>query len=115
MRKDDLIAELKRSKDMDGVRKLREERAKSAVQILKEESKEIGKDFTAESFLNEVGHHQRLPVPTADRWLFDGLIMGVVLADWANLAFLPNVDLRESIFIYLIHCNVWTDPKRLRY
>ena len=54
VRKDDLIAELKRSKDMDGVRKLKEERAKSAVQILREESKETSKEFTAEAFLSEV-------------------------------------------------------------
>ena len=54
MKKDDVIAELKRSKDMDGVRKLREERAKSAVQILREESKELSKEFTAEAFLSEV-------------------------------------------------------------
>ncbi|XP_037089652.1 espin-like [Pollicipes pollicipes] len=53
-RKDDLIAELKRSKDMDGVRKLREERAKSAVQILREESKELVREFTADAFLSEI-------------------------------------------------------------
>ncbi|XP_043228048.1 espin-like [Amphibalanus amphitrite] len=54
VKKDDVIAELKRSKDMDGVRKLREERAKSAVQILREESKEMSKEFTAEAFLSEI-------------------------------------------------------------
>ena len=56
MRKDDVIAELKRSKDMDGVRKLREERAKTAVQILREESKEMTKEFTADAFMSEVGY-----------------------------------------------------------
>ena len=73
--KDDVIAELKRSKDMDGVRKLREERAKSAVQILREESKELSKEFTAEAFLSEV-RCQPGVTPCLDRVLMQRLYLG---------------------------------------
>ena len=54
MQKQDLIAELKLSKDIEGVKKMKVERLKSEEKQEKEMVSEITKQFTANNLLEKV-------------------------------------------------------------
>lgn len=53
-KKNDLIAELKQSKDVHGVRKMREERQRMEEEQMKMKTAEIAQQFTPEHFLDKV-------------------------------------------------------------
>jgi hypothetical protein len=57
LQKEDLIAELKMSKDITGIKKLKVERAKVEEQQEKEMFSEITRQLTANSFVEKVGLH----------------------------------------------------------
>jgi hypothetical protein len=57
LQKEDLIAELKLSKDITGIKKLKVERAKVEEQQEKELFSEITRQLTANSFVEKVGLH----------------------------------------------------------
>lgn len=58
--KTDLIAELKMSKDIPGIKKMKFERAKSDEKNEKELITEIGKQFTATNFVEKVSNISKL-------------------------------------------------------
>jgi hypothetical protein len=57
LQKEDLIAELKMSKDITGIKKLKVERAKVEEQQEKEMFSEITRQLTANSFVEKVGFY----------------------------------------------------------
>lgn len=57
LQKEDLIAELKLSKDITGIKKLKVERAKVEEQQEKEMFSEITRQLTANSFVEKVDLH----------------------------------------------------------
>jgi hypothetical protein len=57
LQKEDLIAELKMSKDITGIKKMKVERAKVEEQHEKEMFSEITRQLTANSFVEKVGLH----------------------------------------------------------
>ncbi|KAF4520482.1 hypothetical protein B566_EDAN004733, partial [Ephemera danica] len=61
--KDDLIAELKRSRDISGIRKIRVERARSEEREDKERFAKLSKQYSVDSFVEQNGNAQ---VPERD-------------------------------------------------